>query len=202
MTQTAYETDYPALPPLEDDEEETTGLTDAGDQDEAEDQDDAREDSADESADSGAGTSRAAAAKPNKTFIRRVAAKAIEIADAPESTRALAAALLGSGEDTVELTTAVMTAGRGAGQPLVDISEIVTVLQGDEPWDAGVVATSLDGARQKAVWNILYTRGAVGTPTPPKSLPKAGSAIVKAINGLTDSDKSGLSAAGDLLKRS
>lgn len=163
------------------------------------------DDDADEAEDTGAGASagpRTTAAKPNKAFIRKVAAKAIEVAEAPDSTRTLAAALLGSGEDTVELTTAIMVAGRGAGQPLADISEIVTVLKSDEPWEAGVVATSLDGSRQKAVWNILHARGAVGTPTPPKSLPKAGSAIVKAINGLTDADKSGLTAAGDLLKRS
>ena len=207
MTQTAYAgtdytpsygTDYNSTPGYADVDEETPAPADVNN-----DLDESADDEIDESEGTGASAGpRAVAAKPNKAFIRKVAAKALEVADAPDSTRTLAAALLGSGEETVELTAAIMVAGRGAGQPLADISEIVTVLKGDEPWEAGVVATSLDGARQKAVWNILHTRGAVGTPTPPKSLPKAGSAIVKAINGLTDADKSGLSAAGDLLKRS
>lgn len=201
MTQTAYagyNTDYNSTPGYADVDEEAPAAADLNGESE-----ESAADQIDEAEDTGASAGpRAAAAKPNKGFIRRVAAKAIEVAEAPDSTRALAAALLGAGEDTVELTAAIMVAGRGAGQPLSDISEIVTVLKGDEPWEAGVVATSLDGARQKAVWNILHTRGAVGTPTPPKSLPKAGSAIVKAINGLTDADKSGLTAAGDLLKRS
>jgi hypothetical protein len=197
MTQIAYpEADYTSLPAIDEIDEETPVLPDVDDEldDEA--------DEADEAEDSAAGAGpRAAAAKPSKPFIRKVAAKALEVADADDSTRVLAAALLGTGEDTVELVAAIMTAGRGAGQPLSDISEIVTALK-DEPWEAGVIATALDATRQKAVWNVLYARDAVGSPTQPKSQQKAGSAIVKAIHGLTEADKTGLTAAGDLLKRS
>lgn len=202
MTQIAYPeigNDYTSLPGIDDIDTETPALSDYnGEAEEGADED------LDEAEDNGAGSAagpRAAAAKPNKAFIRKVAAKALEVADAEDSTRVLAAALLGTGEDTLELVAAIMTAGRGAGQPLSDISEIVTALK-DEPWEAGVIATALDATRQKAVWNVLYARNAVGSPTQPKSQQKAGSAIVKAIHGLTEADKSGLSAAGELLKRS
>jgi hypothetical protein len=200
MTQIAYpEVGYESLPDIDEVDAETPVLPDLSDELE-----DGADEELDEAEDNGAGASagpRAAAAKPNKALIRKIAAKALEVAAADDSTCLLTAALLGSGEDTVELTTAIMTAGRGAGQPLSDIAEIVTALK-DEPWEAGVIATALDATRQKAVWNLLYARDAVGSPTQPKSQQKAGSAIVKAIHGLTEADKTGLTAAGDLLKRS
>lgn len=203
MSETSYaETEYPSFPPLGAIDDESVDLpVISGDAEDDYETGAEGDESADETGTGAASGPRAALAKPNKAFIRKVAAKAIEVNAAEDSTRILAAALLGTSEDTVDLVAGIMTAGRGAGQPLADIGEIVTALK-EEPWEAGVIATALDAARQKAVWNVLYARDAVGSPTQPKSQQKAGSAIVKAINGLTEADKTGLTAAGDLLKRS
>lgn len=147
------------------------------------------------------GARTAAAAKPNRAFIRKIAAKALEIETSADSVKSMAAALLGSGEDTVELTAAVMTAGRTAAQPLADITEVLEALA-DEPWSAGIIAAAMDAGRQKAVWSVLQSRGTAGSTALPKAVAKAATSIVKAIHGLDEDDKSALAAAGELLKRS
>lgn len=176
-----------------DDEPETSAAADADDEDD--------EGSGDQNAAAGARTAGSSAAKPNRSYIRKVAAKALEVETSTDTVKSLAAALLGSGEDTVELTVAIMSAGRTAVQPLADITEVLTALK-DEPWSAGIVAAALDASRQKAVWSVLQARGTAGNTPLPKALAKAAKLIVKAINDLDDTDRAGLTEAGDLLKRS
>lgn len=219
MSQTAYgETDYPAFPSAygQSDAEETdviggiviedpepeTSIEDGSDTAGAADADDEDEDgSGDQSTGAGTRSTGSAAAKPNRGYIRKVAAKALEVETSTDTVKSLAAALLGCGEDTVELTVAIMASGRSAVQPLADIAEVLTALE-DEPWSAGIVAAALDAGRQKAVWAVLQARGTAGSTPLPKALAKAAKLIVKAINDLDSSDRSGLTAAGELLKRS
>lgn len=154
-----------------------------------------------ENASSGTRTATQGAAKPNRSYIRKVAAKALEVETSTDSVKSLAAALLGCAGDTVELTVAIMASSRTAVQPLTDITEVLTALE-DEPWSAGIVAAAMDAGRQKAVWTVLQARGTAGNTPLPKALAKAATLIVKAINSLDSTDRSGLTAAGDLLKRS
>lgn len=161
----------------------------------------AEDDLADESGD-GAGASKAkTSAKPSRSLFRRVAVKTIEVQDATESVRALAAAQIGSSDDVVELVTSIMAAGRTSTSPLGDIEAIQDAIK-NEPWTVGITATALGRARLKAIWALLHTLGAVGTPTPPASDAKAGMAVATAVNGLTEDNKLELIASGELLKRS
>lgn len=144
---------------------------------------------------------RPAAPKSNRSLIRRVAAKTQETQQAPALTRTITAALLGCGDDIVELVTAIMTAGREVRQPLADLDTILECLA-NEPWEAGVIATSLDRTRQKSIWSLLGAVKAVNGLTPPVSTAKAGSAIVKGIAKLSEADRAALSDVADLLKRS
>lgn len=158
------------------------------------------EDSWDDSDESGTGSAKAKnAAKSNRTLIRRTAAKAVEIHQAPEIRRELAAALLGSGSDTAELTVAVMTAGRASGSALADITEIRTAIE-ENPMAAGVLTLSLGKAGLKGVWTILHTLGAVGkamNASEAKAAMEAGAAIGK----LDAGQLAELDAAGELIKR-
>lgn len=140
-------------------------------------------------------------AKANRAVIRRAAAKTIEILDAADGTRALAATLLGCSADPVDLATAIMTAPRASGTAVADLDEISVAIK-DAPWEAGVIATALERSRQKDVWALLYALDAVGTPAPPQAVAKAGLAVVKAVASLTDESKNELAAAGELIKRS
>ena len=219
MSQSTYgDTDYPAFPAagghedieetdvipgiiLDDPEPETADADDLDTADAAEAEDSDEDAAGDQGPAGGTRSAGTAAAKPNRGYIRKVAAKALEVETSSDTVKSLAAALLGCSEDTVELTVAIMASGRTAVQPLADIAEILTALE-DEPWSAGIVAAALDAGRQKAVWAVLQARGTAGSTPLPKALAKAAKLIVKAINDLDSTDRSGLAAAGDLLKRS
>lgn len=140
-------------------------------------------------------------AKANRAVIRRAAAKTIEVLDAADGTRTLAATLLGCSADPVDLATAIMTAPRASGTAVADLDEISVAIK-DAPWEAGVIATALERGRQKDVWSLLYALDAVGTPTPPQAVAKAGLSLVKAVASLSDESKNELAAAGELIKRS
>jgi hypothetical protein len=157
------------------------------------------EDSAD---DAGAGSGKAkASTKPSRGLFRRVAAKTIEVQGATDTVRALAAAQLGSSDEVIELVTSIMAAGRMSTSPLGDIETIQHAIK-NEPWSVGITATALGRVRLKAIWTLLHTLGAVGTPTPPASDAKAGMAVAKAVNDLSEDNQLELIASAELLKRS
>lgn len=156
----------------------------------------------DESTDAGSGRTRTAA-KPasSKAAFRRVAAKALEVDAASGTTRSVAAVLTGSTEDAADLTAAIMTAPRSVTAPLSDLDEVIDALA-TRPWEAGVIAASMDRSRLKAVWGLLHALEAVDTPAPPARADKAGLGVVRAANDLGDEQKAELITAADLLKRS
>lgn len=141
-------------------------------------------------------------AKSNRALIRRAAAKTVEVLDAGDGTRALAATLVGCSPDPVDLATAIMTAPRTSQTAAADLDEIATALKSDASWEAGIIAASLERGALKDVWTLLYALDAVGTPTPPAATVKASGAIVKATASLTDESKAELAAASELIKRS
>jgi hypothetical protein len=161
----------------------------------------AEAEAADETSEDAAGSKAKASAKPSRSVFRRVAAKTIEVQDATDTVRALAAAQLGSSADVVELVASIMSATRSSTSPLTDIETIQEAIT-NEPWAVGITATALGRARLKSIWTLLHTLGTVGTPAPPASDAKAGLAVAKAVNGLTDDNQLELLASGELLKRS
>lgn len=202
MTYSPYETETVPVAPADasslDELDGLNGLSNSADEDL-----DLGDDSAeDDAAESGNGAAKAKnQAKSNRALFRRVAAKALEVQSASDDTRALAASLLGSSDDVVDLTAAIMTAPRSATAALTDIEELSAALI-DAPWEAGITATSMGRPRLRAVWSLLHTLGTVGTPAAPASDAKAANAVLKALNGLGADSKTELTAAGDLLKRS
>lgn len=162
---------------------------------------DAAEDDADDATEGTPGTKAKTAAKPSRSLFRRVAAKTLEVQNSSATVQALAASLLGSSEDVVELTTSIMAAPRLTGSPLGDIETISEACR-EDPFEAAITAGALGRARLKGVWSLLHTIGSVGTPTAPPADAKAALAVVKAVNKLTDNQQQDLAAAGELLKRS
>lgn len=209
MTATSYETDHyqpsgysaPAEEILDPDAAIDAEISGDQEADELEADLDSDENSADEASEgAGAGKGKAAA-KPSRSLFRRVAAKTIEVQEATVTVRALAAAQVGGADDVVELVASIMSATRGSASPLTDIEAIQDGIV-SEPWGVGITATSMGRVRLKAIWTLLHTMGIVGTPAPPASDAKAGLAVVKAVNDLTDDHKLELVASGELLKRS
>lgn len=160
------------------------------------------QDSTDEgSDDDSAGAKAKASAKPSRGLFRRVAAKTIEVQGASDTVRTLAAAQVGGSDDVVELVASIMSATRSSTSPLTDIETIQKAIK-SEPWSVGITATALGRARLKGIWTLLHTLGAVGTPAPPASDAKAGLAVAKAVNGLSEDNQLELVASAELLKRS
>ncbi|WP_422759090.1 hypothetical protein [Paenarthrobacter sp. C1] len=157
------------------------------------------EDSGDETG--AAGSKAKASAKPSRGLFRRVAAKTIEVQGASDTVRALAAAQLGCSDEIIDLTTSIMAAGRMSTSPLGDIEAIQDAIKQD-PFSVGITATALGRARLKVIWTLLHALGTVGTPTPPASDVKAGMAVAKAVNDLSEDNQFELIAAAELLKRS
>lgn len=157
----------------------------------------------DDESDSDTDTGKARTAKPasSKGAYRRVAAKALEVWEANDSTRVLAAALTGSSEDVADLTAAIMTAPRGSAAALTDLEEVLEALE-SAPWEAGVIASALDRSRLKAVWAVLHALEAVDTAAPPARADKASLGVVRAANNLRPEQKAELGTAAALLKRS
>jgi len=152
------------------------------------------------SASSGGGARTARNARPTKarsqrTLVRRVAAKTLQIEKAKASQRQILSALLGVETEAVALTVAALT---GASDTAV--TDLFALADAD-PMEAGLMAAELgaDKVRTKAVWSLLLAVGAV-TGEPGKESAKAGLAIARAAQGLDKSVRADLTAALDLLK--
>lgn len=143
---------------------------------------------------------KAPAAGLSRTSVRRVAAKAQEIAELiAEAHPAVpaAATLLKCGESITDLTTAIMLAPRTAATALNDLVEI-SDLEGVE---AGIMAASLDKDRVRAVWALLGSISASFTENMPSNEMKAALALVRGISALTVDDQVNLARTADLLKK-
>jgi len=103
-------------------------------------------------------------AKSNRALIRRAAAKTVEVLEAGEGTRVLAATLVGSSPDPVDLATAIMTAPRTSQTAAADLDEIATALKSDASWEAGIIAASLERGALKDVWTLLHALDSMAAP--------------------------------------
>lgn len=143
--------------------------------------DDAADDGDDEGADgqgsNGAGSRAAVRASTNR-LVRRVAAKAAEVASTKSETRGVAATLLGVEDNLVDLTAAIMTSGRSTLQPFQDLTKIAEA----DPFEAAIVAGALDATRRKRVWGLLEALGLVPDSDLPASSAKAGVNIARTVH--------------------
>lgn len=149
--------------------------------------------------DNGASTAKTSAKSSNRALIRKVAAKAEELASAQAKDKALLAHLLGSGTTTADLTVAVITAGRSAFAAVSDLTEIAEVVS-VKPMKAMLIATAAGRTRQKALWSLLVHFGKL-TGKPNASESKAGMVIAEAVSELSKDQHSALDRALALAKR-
>jgi hypothetical protein len=123
------------------------------------------------------------AARANKTsnraLIRKVAAKAEELAGAPAKDKALLAEILSSSSATADLTVAVILSSKSSLAVVADVKEVAEA----KPMRAVMVATAAGKARQKALWSLLLHLGKV-TGSLNASEAKAGFEIAEAVQEL------------------
>lgn len=132
-----------------------------------------------------------------RSFARRVAAKAVQIAAAPEPDRVTLAGLLGCPADVVTLTAEVMGAPRGAGTRAVsDLDGIAAA----DPMEAPIKVATLSRDRQRALWNLLTSLGVAGS-NPPLNEFKQALATAKAVFAVDADTRRRLAGAVTLARR-
>ncbi len=131
-----------------------------------------------------------------RSFARRVAAKAVEIAAAPEPDRKTLAGLLGCPADVVTLTAEVMGAPRGAATRAV--SDLDSIAAAD-PMEAPIKVATLSRDRQRALWNLLASLGVAGS-TPPLNEFKQALAAAKAVFAVDAATRKRLAGAVTLAR--
>ncbi|MDQ2740465.1 MAG: hypothetical protein M3Y35_18020 [Actinomycetota bacterium] len=133
----------------------------------------------------------------SRALIRRVAQKAVELSAAEPDQRALLSSLLGCTDDQVDLTVAVMSAGRAAFRPVSDLAAIAEA----DAMEAGLMAAALGRPRMKAAWSVLEGIGAVSGGMPSADM-KAAIALAKGAKGMSAKDNATIEAAVALGRRS
>lgn len=132
----------------------------------------------------------------NRAAIRRVAAKAEEVATTDERIIAVAASVLGTGTGLAEVTTAIMAAPRSITAPVNDLNMIAT----SDQMEAAINATALGRDRIKGVWNLLGALSGSTTPMPAANT-KAALAVTRVVFDLDDIAKAEVDAVAALLKK-
>lgn len=159
-------------------------------------------DTEDDGAEDSTSRSTKGGSKPNnRNQFRRVAQKALEVDAASDTARTLAASVLGCASAPAELTAYIMTAPRQSTSPLADIAQVAEEIV-NNPLLAGITPASWESPRLRAVWAVLHGLGAVNSPSAPASSAKAASAVLTAVAGFAEDDKTELASAAELLKRS
>jgi hypothetical protein len=149
-----------------------------------------------ENADTDRGPERLRAGR-ERSFARRVAAKAVEIAAAPEPDRKTLAGLLGCAADVVTLTAEVMCAPRGiATRAVTDLDGIAAA----DPMEAPIKAATLSRERQRALWSLLSSLGVAGSTPPPNEFKQA-LATAKAVFAVNADTRQQLAGAVTLARR-
>lgn len=135
----------------------------------------------------------------DKASVRRVAAKVLEVEKAGNRTLAVVASLLGSANDTVELTVAIMSADRAATQPIKDIR--ATFEEAKEDQIMAVLGLNAASAAQiKAMWSTMTSLNG-STRSLPSNERAALNELFKMITGMTEEHLSLLNSASNLLHR-
>lgn len=143
----------------------------------------------------GRSKSSSSSSRGQRALVKRVAAKAVQIAAVKAPQRAILAAILGVENDTVSLTVAAITTSSEAA-----VNDLFALADAD-PMEAGLMAAELgaDKARMKAVWGLLSALDAV-TGEPASQSAKAGLAIARAAQALDKNTRSDITAALGLMK--
>lgn len=136
-------------------------------------------------------------AGPDRALIRRVATKVIDVLNAPVDQRETLVSLLGAtSSEPVDLTLAIMTAGRTAMAP---VNDLLTVADTD-PFEVGIVVMSMEKPRMKAMWALATQLGVIDGTIPAVDA-KAAMALAKASRDLTGDHRATLDAVVTLARR-
>lgn len=143
-------------------------------------------------------TSTPRAGGVDRRTIRRVAAKTLAFQKAPSAVRKLAAQVLGTDEDPLEMTVAVFT----GANPSSVISDLLSVANQDDPFDAMATAAVLaDKNRITGPWQLALALKLTLPDRPPAAGAKAGAAFARAVVALDAASRQRLTDVAELLKR-
>ncbi|MFC8797312.1 hypothetical protein ACFT2C_06240 [Promicromonospora sp. NPDC057138] len=147
--------------------------------------------------------SRAQSRRGNRALIRRVAAKAKELAEAPAAHRAVLAELLGVRTDLAELTVAVMTDDGASLRSVRSVRDLITIRDAMEadPLSGALAIAELGRPGVRAVWSLLSTNGVDLPRTVPASDAKAAIVMARKVTDLDDGVLAELAAVGELARR-
>lgn len=135
---------------------------------------------------------------PDRRTIRRVAAKALAFQKAPSAVRTLAAQVLATNDDPLDMTVAVFA----SNNPSSVISDLLSVADQDDPFDAMATAAVLaDKNRIAAPWQLALSLKLTLPDRPPATDAKAGSAFARAVVSLDAASRQRLTDVAELLKR-
>lgn len=116
----------------------------------------------------------------SRAAIRRILTKGEQVRKADKATTEAAAAVLSTSTDTIDLTTAIMTADRATSRVFADYTKIAEA----DPFEAAVVAIDLGLPRLRAVHSLLAALGSTSAATLPASEAKAGMALARQVHDL------------------
>ncbi|GAB3176106.1 hypothetical protein GCM10027059_50450 [Myceligenerans halotolerans] len=121
----------------------------------------------------------------DRALIRRVAAKAKELGEAPAEHRARLAELLGVEADLADLTVAVMT---DDGSALRGVHDVVAVRDAAalDPLGGALAVAELGRRRIRGMWSLLVRHGADLPRTAPPSDAKAAIVLARGIDSIQD----------------
>lgn len=134
----------------------------------------------------------------SRAATRRIASKAVEVSKADGAVVAVAAQLLGTSEDVVDVTVAINHADRSVSRPVADLSSIVEA----DPMEAGIIAATLERSRLRAVWNLLAALGVHNGSALNEADAKAALRVAKAVIDISSDQRALLDDAVALLRRS
>lgn len=157
----------------------------------------------DDQDDSESGESKGATTGPasgsNRALIRRVAAKAAEVAEADQQTLGVAVSLLGCGTGLADVTTAIMTAPRAVTAPFADLLSIAEASGAEQ----GIIAMTMGRPRLRAIWSLLDDLGIPGFHSSiPPSDAKAALAVAAGANTVGEETRRSIEAVKALLRKS
>lgn len=110
--------------------------------------------------------------------VRQAAQKALDVEAADTEDRRIAAAILGCEDDTVDLTTAILSSPKQASaMRALDDGESVEIVDGDV--NRVVEAGSLERERLRALWQVLHLLGDLAEEMPGSDIKAAAEAAAE-----------------------
>lgn len=136
---------------------------------------------------------------PDRRSVKRWAGKALEFERAPAPVKKMAAQILGTEPDALDMTVSLF-AGNGSRQA---VDDLLSVADQPDPFDAMAAASILaEKGRLSPAWALALALKLTLPDRPPAVPAKAGAAFARAVAALDAPGRSRLADVAALLRRS